>query len=119
MEIKMKKLLSIFCAALMLSIALPSVPTFAADEVVYQENAIDKMSDWAATVGKDKDERDRILLERKAERQRKHLEKKAASMQKRTEKKAANLQKQTEKKAGAFKRDANAAGKDAKKKLGL
>ena len=103
----MKKLFSILLVSFMVFSVALAVPAYAED-VVYQENAIDKISDWAQTVGKDKDQRDQILAKNKAERQKKHLEKMAERMKKNAEKEAKEAGKNAEK-----------AGKDMKKKLGF
>lgn len=103
----MKKILSVMMISIFVFAAAPTVSVYAED-LVYQENVIDKISDWAKTVGKDKTERDRILAERKATRQAKHAEKKAEKMKKNAEKKAKEM-----------KEDAGKAGKDMKKKMGL
>lgn len=103
----MKKVLSVMMIGIFVFAAAPTMSVYAED-LVYQENALDKISDWAKTVGKDKTERDRILAERKAARQAKHAEKKAAQMKKKAEKKAQEMKKDTGK-----------AGKDMKKKMGL
>jgi len=106
-EKEMKKIFPIMLIAMMAFSALPVTSAFAGD-VAYQENVIDKMSDWAATAGKDKTERDMILAKRKAERQKKHAAKKAVQMKKKAEKKAKEMGK-----------DAKSAKKDMKKKMGL
>ena len=102
----MKKILSILIIGFMVVTAVPVLAY--AEDVVYQENVIDKISDWAQTVGKTKEERDRILAQNKAERQKKH-------MQKMAEKK----KKQAAKKKEEIKKKAAASKKDAKKKFGL
>ncbi|MFZ5801529.1 MAG: hypothetical protein ACOY3K_00240 [Candidatus Omnitrophota bacterium] len=103
----MRKILFALLIGLFLIPVLPA-PVSYAEDVVYQDNVGDKMSDWAATLGKDKTERDKIVAERKAERQKRHLEKKAKQAQKKAEKEA--------QKAG---KEAKAAGKGMQKKLGL
>lgn len=103
----MKKILSVLIMSLMVFSAAPIFPVYAED-VVYQENAIDKISDWAQTVGKDKEQRDQILAKNKAERQKKHMEKKAEQMKKKAEKEAKQAAKKAEK-----------AQKDMKKKMGF
>jgi len=102
----MKKIFSAIMIAFMMFSVLPVTTAYA--EETYQENALDKMSDWAATIGKDGVEKDKVLAERKMERQRKHAEKKAAQ-----------LKKQAEKKTAKAKQDAKAAKKDMKKKFGV
>jgi hypothetical protein len=103
----MKKFFSILMIGFMVFAVMPATYSYA-DDVVYKENVIDKISDWAQTAGKEPAERDRILAANKVERQRKHTEKKAAQMKKKTEKKG--------KKAG---KDTKKASKDMKKKMGL
>src|SRR6185503_3252849 len=103
----MKKFIFGLLMAAVIFTAMPAISAFA-DDVVYQENPIDKISDWAQTVGKTPEQRDQILAQNKAKRQAKHLEKKAAQMQKKAEKQANEMGK-----------DAEHAGKDMKKKLGL
>ena len=103
----MKKVLSVLLMCFMVFSAMPIFTAYAED-VVYQENVIDKISDWAQTVGKDKEQRDQILAKNKAERQKKHMQKKAEQM----EKKAQNEAKQAGKKA-------EKAKKDMKNKMGL
>lgn len=96
----MRKIIFAVLIGVFIFSAAPMVPAYAED-IVYQENVIDKISDWAATAGKDKAERDQILAQRKTERQLKHSQKMAEKMAKQAEKKA------------------NAAQKDMKKKLGF
>jgi len=76
------------------SLLFSSVPyqtAYAGEE--YQENVIDKISDWAATVGKDKNERDRILAQRKAERMKVHAQKKAEKAKNEAKKKGEEMKK--------------------------
>ena len=96
----MKKFFSILMIGFIIFTVMPATYSYA-DDVVYQENVIDKMSDWAQTVGKEPADRDRILAANKLERQQKHTAKKAAQMKKKTGK------------------DAKKASKDMKKKMGL
>lgn len=88
----MKKLFATLLMTTMIFAITPAISVFAQDEV-YQENVIDKISDWAQTIGKDPAERDRILAQRKTERQRKHMEKRAEQMKRRAGKKAGDMKK--------------------------
>ena len=103
----MKKGLSVLLMSFMVFSATPIFPAYAEDRV-YQENVVDKISDWAQTIGKDKAERDMILSQRKADRQKKHVEKKAEQMKKKAENEARHTGKEAEK-----------AQKDLKNKMGL
>jgi len=103
----MKKVLTVFVISLFVVAAAPSAVVFA-DEQEVSENVLDKMSDWASTVGKDETQKTRILAERKAARRKKHMEKKAAQMKKKADKKASRM-----------KKDADKGAKDMKKKLAM
>ncbi len=93
----MKRIFSAILVGFMLFSVVPMTVAYAS-EAAYQENVMDKMSDWAATIGKDKVERDKILTTRKAERQRKHIEKKAAQMKKKADKKAQEMKRKAKEK---------------------
>lgn len=103
----MKKILSVLVLGVFVLVAAPSAVVFA-DDHEYSENVLDKMSDWAKTVGKDENEKQRILTERKAARKKKHMEKKAEKMKKEAGKKAEKM-----------KKDADGKAKDMKKKMGM
>ena len=90
----MKKGLSVLMLALFIFAMTPVV--HAEETLVQEDNVVNKISDWARTIGKDKGERDQILAERKAERQKKHLAKKAEKMKKDGEKKAKEMGKEAE-----------------------
>ncbi len=99
----------------MLVIALLSVSVLAPGAVYaekpQEDNVGDRISDWAATVGKSKEERDRILMERKAERQRERMQRKAERMAKKAEAKG--------KEAGkAVGKEMREAKKEMKKQMG-
>lgn len=96
----LKILMCLFVAALYA--AAPAV--YAADTA--EANPVEKVSDWAATLGKDGAERDRILAQRKAERKAKKAEKEMRKNAKKAEKDARKAAKQMEK-----------GGKDMKKKM--
>ena len=93
----MKKLIALI---LVLSFAL-AVPAFAAPKdmkapgtkavaSVGDDSAVDKVGDWFATRGKSSDEKQKILMERKAkravEKAQKQADKKAKEMKKQAEK---------------------------------
>jgi len=76
----MKKILSVLLISFMVFAVMPTTYSYAGG-MAYQENVLDKMYDWATTLGKDEAEKDRILAANMAERHRKHsakLAKKAA-----------------------------------------
>ncbi len=103
----MKKGISVLILALFV-FSMTTNSLHAEDTLVQKDNAVNKISDWAHTIGKDKTKRDQILAERKAERQKKHLAKKAEQMKKDGEKKAKEMGK-----------DAEQNKDEMKKKMGL
>ena len=84
----MKRLLTIVLVlALMISV---SPMSYAAD---YQDNPIDQVGDWFATMGKQGMEKDSILAQRKAERAAKFAEREAKKMAKEAEKSGNDMKK--------------------------
>ena len=90
----MKKQIAVFCLVLGLFSTLPMTSGTAWAEVQeYQENAIDKMGDWFAVLGKQGVEKDSILAQRKADRLAKHAQKQADQMAKEAQKSGEDMQK--------------------------
>ena len=92
----MKRFLAVIFAMTLIFSSVPMRFSYA-ETGQYQDTAFDQVGDWFATLGKQGDEKDRILAERKAERLKHFIEKNADQAAK----------------------DAQAAGEDAKKKLGF
>lgn len=69
------------------------------------ENAIfNRVGDWFATVGKSREEKAKVLEERKAERAAKRIEKEGRKAEKQAEKEAKKVQKKAEKLSRKVKR---------------
>ena len=111
----MKKTSIVIFLSLFIIIALPA---FSAEEgkkgassKAYEhasENAIfNRVGDWFATIGKSKEEKTKILEERKIERAAKRIEKESRKAKRQAEKKARKVQK----KAGKLTREIKQKGK--------
>jgi len=90
----MKKFISVLMAAFFIFSATPMMKAcYAGSEVVYQDNAFDNLGDWMATMGKDKEEKDMVIAQRKADRQAKHAAKMAEKMKKEAEQNGKDMKK--------------------------
>lgn len=92
----MKKIAGLLLA---LTLCLSTANVYAGD--VTQDNALDKMSDWAQTVGKSGVEKETILAKRRADRV------------------AMRMEKEAKKAAAKAEKDAKKMGDSMKKSLGV
>jgi len=83
---------------IMLSVSVPVYALPDAASSIAQDNVVDKVGDWAATIGKSGIEKDKILAERKATRVAKKAERKAKKAAREAEKEARKAAKMKDKK---------------------
>lgn len=90
----MKKIVSIFMI-LVFFIAAPNISWAASD--IAEDNVIEKLGDWLATVGKSEEDRDAMVAERQADRAAERLRKMLKKESKAVEKKMKKFGKEMEK----------------------
>ena len=76
----MKRYMAIIVVAVFVVMSFCAVPVYA------QDNVIDKVGDWASTIGKKEPEKSMILAQRKTERAAKKAEKEMRKQSKKMEK---------------------------------
>ena len=86
----MKRFLAVIFAMTLIFSSVPMRFSYA-ETGQYQDTVFDQAGDWFATLGKQGDEKDRILAERKAERLKHYMEKSAEQASKDAEKAGADM----------------------------
>ncbi len=81
----MKKYIAIVVLSIFVIGSLFAMPVYA------QDNVIDKIGDWAATVGKDEPQKSMILSQRRADRAAKRAQKELEKTSKQAAKSAKNI----------------------------